>query len=411
MKETITGLSSVRQFSEGNRGPLEGIRVVDLSRLVAGNMLTLQLADFGADVIKVEPPTGDPLRDWLEGGSALYWKVYSRNKRSAVLDLRQNAGKEALLRIVRTVDVFVESFKPGTLEAMGFSPEVLHRENPQLIIVRVSGFGQTGPYSEYPGFGTLVEAMSGFASRNGFPDREPVLPPLALADMIAGLYGAFATVTAIRARDRSGAPGQVIDLSLLESIFSILGPEAAIYRRTGKIKQRTGNGSNTSAPRNAYKCSDGKYVALSGSMQSMAMRIFDTIGRPDMKDDPRFSTNSARVQNRAAVDEAVGGWFATKTREEALAHMRAAGATVGPIYDISDISQDVHFRERQIIVDVEDQDLGKISMHNFVPRLSGTPAAWRRPAPALGEHTRAVLAEAGYGPEAIEQLLQCGGAR
>ena len=327
------------------------------------------------------------------------------------LNLRQNAAKEALLRIVRTVDVFVENFKPGTLEAMGFSPEALHRENPQLIIVRVSGFGQTGPYSEYPGFGTLVEAMSGFASRNGFPDREPVLPPLALADMIAGLYGAFATVTAIRARDRNGAPGQVIDLSLLESIFSILGPEAAIYRRTGKIKQRTGNGSNTSAPRNAYKCSDGKYVALSGSMQSMAMRIFETIGRPDMKDDPRFSTNSARVQNRVAVDEAVGGWFATKTREEALAHMRAAGATVGPIYDISDISQDVHFRERQIIVDVEDQDLGKISMHNFVPRLSGTPAVWRRPAPTLGEHTRAVLAEAGYSPDAIEQLLQCGGAR
>jgi crotonobetainyl-CoA:carnitine CoA-transferase CaiB-like acyl-CoA transferase len=327
------------------------------------------------------------------------------------LDLRQEAGKQALLTMVKRAHVFVENFKPGTLETMGLSPEVLQRANAKLIIVRISGFGQTGPYAEFPGFGTLVEAMSGFAARNGFPDREPVLPPLALADMIAGLYGAFATVTAVLAQDRHGAAGQVIDLSLLESIFSILGPDAAIYRQTGKVKQRTGNGSNTSSPRNTYKCSDGTYVALSGSMQSMAMRIFETIGRPDMKDDPRFSTNSARIQNRKLVDEILGEWFGTKTREEALAQMRAAGATVGPIYDISDISQDVHFRERQIVVDVEDPELGKIAMHNFVPRLSGTPAEWRRPAPTLGEHTRAVLAEAGYDSAAIEELLQGGGAR
>jgi crotonobetainyl-CoA:carnitine CoA-transferase CaiB-like acyl-CoA transferase len=405
------GAATVVSFREGNQGPLDGIRVVDLSRLVAGNMLTLQLADFGADVIKVEPPTGDPLRDWREGGKSFFWKVYGRNKRSIVLDLHQEAANQSLLAILRTADVMVENFRPGTLEKMGMAPEVLHRQNPRLIIVRISGFGQTGPYAQQPGFGTLVEAMSGFAARNGFPDREPVLPPLALADMVAGLYGAFATVTAVLARNHSGASGQVIDLSLLESFFSVLGPDAAVYRQTGKIRQRVGSGSGIASPRNVYKCGDGKYVALSGSIQSMAMRIFETIGRPDMKNDPRYATNAARVKNRHEVDEVVGAWFATKTREEALAQMELAGATVGPVYDVSDIVKDPHFLERQILLDVEDPELGAIPMHNIVPRLSGTPGAWRRPAPALGEHTRAVLAEAGYSPEAIETMIQSGGAQ
>jgi crotonobetainyl-CoA:carnitine CoA-transferase CaiB-like acyl-CoA transferase len=403
------------RFDLAAAGPLAGVRVLDLSRLVAGNMLSLQLADFGADVIKVEPPAGDPLRDWRDGGEELHWKTYARNKRSIVLNFRHTAAKDALERLAATADVLIENFRPGTLEEMGLGPDVLLAANPGLVIVRVSGFGQTGPYAPLPGFGTLVEAMSGFAARTGFPDREPVLPPLALADMIAGLYGAFAVVTALRARDhdsggRCGGGGQVIDLSLLESMFSVLGPEAAIYQRTGVVKERVGSGSNTSAPRNVYRCADGDYVALSGSTGAMARRVFEVIGRPDMIEDERFRTNSARIENRALVDEAVGAWFAGKGRGEALRLMREAHVTAGPVYTIADAMADAHFREREIIVEVEDPEIGGLPMHNIVPRLSRTPGVLRRPAPRLGEHTDAVLAEAGLDADAIARLRQEGGA-
>jgi crotonobetainyl-CoA:carnitine CoA-transferase CaiB-like acyl-CoA transferase len=397
------------RFDPSARGPLDGIRVLDLSRLVAGNMLSLQLADFGADVIKVEPPAGDPLRDWRDAGKPFYWKTYARNKRSLVLNLRQASARDALLRLAATTDVFIESFRPGTLEEMGLGPDVLLGRSPDLVIVRVSGFGQTGPYAPLPGFGTLVEAMSGLAARTGFPDREPVLPPLALADMIAGLYGAFATVTALRARDKGMARGQVIDLTLLESMFSVLGPEAAIFRATGAVKERTGSGSNISAPRNVYRCADGRYVAISGSTETMARRILQTIGRADMLADARFSTNSARVANRPLVDAAVGGWFAARPRDEALALMRAAGVTAGPVYDIADAVADPHFKER-VLVEVADAELGSLPMHAIVPRLSATPGAWRRPAPALGEHTDAVLAEAGFDAAGIARLRAEGAA-
>jgi crotonobetainyl-CoA:carnitine CoA-transferase CaiB-like acyl-CoA transferase len=396
------------EFDARAQGPLAGVRVLDLSRLVAGNMLSLQLADFGADVIKVEPPGGDPLRDWRDGGKELHWKTYARNKRSIVLDLRKESAKDALLRLAQTADVFIENYRPGTLEEMKLGPDVLLEENADLIVVRISGFGQTGPYAPLPGFGTLVEAMSGFAARTGFPDREPVLPPFALADMLAGLYGAFATVTALRARERGKARGQVIDLSLLESIFSVLGPEAAIFKLTGAVKARAGSGSNTSSPRNVYRCKDGDYVAMSASTETMARRVFAAIGRPDMIEDARFSSNSARVANRALVDAAVGGWFAEKTRDEALEKMRAASVTVGPVYTIADAAADAHFCTREIIVDVADAELGRVSMHNIVPRLSKTPGVFRAPAPLLGEHTNAVLAEAGFDAEAITQLRREG---
>ncbi|GGE45869.1 CoA transferase [Agaricicola taiwanensis] len=391
------------RFDPGLRGPLSGVRVLDLSRLVAGNMLSLQLADFGADVIKVEAPAGDPLRDWTDNGESLHWKTYARNKRSVLLNLREAQDMEALLALVRTADVFLENFRPGTLEKMGIAPDRLLDINPDLIVVRISGFGQTGPYAQYPGFGTLVEAMSGFATRTGFPDREPVLPPLALADMISGTFGAQAVTMALLAREKGMAKGQVIDLSLLEPMYACLGPEAAIYRVTGKVKQRTGSASNTSSPRNVYLCRDGKYVALSGSMQVIAMRMFDIIGRPDMKTDPRFATNAQRVKHRALVDEAMGAWFATRDREEALKIMREAGATVGPVYDIADIVQDPHFRERGVIVEVEDADHGTLPMHNVLPRMSATPGGMRRPAPSLGEHTAEVLAEVGLTLSDVKQ--------
>ncbi|WP_240230499.1 CaiB/BaiF CoA transferase family protein [Devosia lacusdianchii] len=394
-----------KTFDPSATGPLTGIRVLDLSRLMAGNMLSLQLADFGADVIKIEAPAGDPLRDWKDDGHSLFWKTYGRNKRSVALNLRHAAAMEALWALVDGADVFIENYRPGTLEQMGLAPEALLARNPDLIIVRISGFGQTGPYAQFPGFGTIIEGMSGFADRTGFPDREPVLPPLALADMIAGIYGASATTMALYARQNGRARGQVIDLSLLEPMFSVLGPEAAIHAVTGKIKQRVGSASNTASPRNVYRCADGKYLALSGSTPAVARRIFEIIGRPDMNSDPRFATNSDRVKHRSLVDEAVGAWFAARDSVEALAIMRESGATVGPIYNIADAMADRHFGEREIIVDVEDAEFGTLPMHDIVPHMSATPGVWRRAAPDIGEHTREVLAEAGLDDAAIDGAM------
>ncbi len=389
-------------------GPLQGIRVLDLSRLVAGNMLSLQLADFGADVIKIEPPAGDPLREWKDEGLSLFWKTYGRNKRSVVLNLREDADREALWALIASADVFIENFRPGTLEQMGFGPDALMAHNPDLVVVRVSGFGQTGPYAEFPGFGTIVEGMSGYAYRTGFADREPVLPPLALADMIAGIYGMSATMTALFARQKGRARGQVIDLSLLEPIFSVLGPEAAIYALNGTVKERIGSASNTACPRNVYRCVDGKYVALSGSTPAVARRIFEIIGRADMNEDPRFRSNSERLKHRHLVDEAIGAWFAVRSHDEALAIMRDSGATVGPIYNIADASEDAHFSEREVIVSLDDAEHGALPMHNIVPRLSETPGRFRRPAPALGEHTAEVLAEVGLGDATVAAIAGAG---
>src|SRR6266511_1559079 len=272
-------------------GPLHGVRVLDFSRLVAGNMLSLQLADFGAEVVKVESPgRGDTLRDWRETGISVHWKVYARNKKSITLDLKSPEAPGIILDLAAHFDVLIESFRFGYLERLGVGPETLLQHNPRLVIVRVSGFGQTGPYRQRPGFGTLVEAMSGFASRNGFEDREPVLPPLAMADMIAGLYGAMATVIAVRDVEINGGRGQVIDLSLLDSIFSILGPEAAIHRLSGKIRRRVGSASESSSPRNVYATRDGGWVAISASTQAMTERLFAAIGRADLNEDPAFKT-------------------------------------------------------------------------------------------------------------------------
>ncbi len=394
-----------KSFNPDFTGMLSGVRVMDLSRVVAGNMVTLQLADHGADVIKIEPlPHGDPLRAWRENGYSTHWKVYARNKRSLGLNFRAEGASGLLRELASKADVLVEGFRPGTLEHMGLAPDTLHAANPNLIIVRVSGFGQTGLYAPRPGFGTLVEAMSGFASSNGFADREPVLPPLALADMIAGLYGAFATVTTLRARERGEAPGQVIDLSLLEPIISILGPEAAAYAVSGTIKPRAGSGSNTASPRNVYKTRDDKWIALSGSVQAMAERVFRLVGREDMIADPRFKDNSSRVQHREEVDAVVGAWVAAQTRDEALQAFADAAVTAAPVYDIADLVEDPHAVGRGIFHELPDAELGWVPMHAPVPRLSATPAGYRRAAPRIGEHTWEVLAELGFDQDAIAAL-------
>jgi crotonobetainyl-CoA:carnitine CoA-transferase CaiB-like acyl-CoA transferase len=389
----MTPASDPVRFDPQQQGPLHDIRVVDLSRLVAGNMLTAYLADFGADVIKVERPgSGDDLRGWREEGRPLFWKVYGRNKRSMVLDLRAEPGLSHLKQLLRHSQVLVENFVPGGLEKMGLSPALLHDLNPALIIVRISGWGQTGPYSHKPGFGTLVEAMSGFAHLNGFPDRPPALPPLALADMIAGTYGAAGVLTALRVAEKTGR-GQVIDLSLFEPIFSFISAEAAKTRLTGVATLRAGNQSTHAAPRNVYACNDGGYVALSGSMQSMALRILETIGRPELKTDPRFANNDARVAHRDELDAIIAAFIGSRSTEENLALFEAADVTVGPVYSMAELIDHPYTRGREAIVDVEDRDLGSLTMHAIVPRLSGSPGAFRRPAPTLGEHTQDILDE------------------
>ncbi|MGM8931670.1 CaiB/BaiF CoA transferase family protein [Salinicola halophyticus] len=397
-----------QQFSGESSTALAGVKVLDLSRLVAGNMTSLQLGDFGADVVKVEPlPTGDPLRAWQNQGVASFWKVYGRNKRSLALDFRREGAVELLRELIAGADVLIENFRPGTLEKMGLAPDTLCSADPSLIVLRVSGFGQSGPYSSRPGFGTVVEGMSGFADRNGEAGGGPLLPPLALADMIAGIYGAFSTVTALRVRDQTGH-GQVIDLSLLEPIISTLGPEALDFALTQAPKPRVGNGSNTSSPRNIYRTADGGYIAISGSMQSMAERLFKLMQREDLLEDPRYATNAARVEHRHEVDAIVGEWVGRFDREDLVVLFQQEHITASPIYDIAAITGDSHFIERGVYVRVPDEELGSVPMHAPVPRLSGTPGTIARGAPALGADSRAILADYGFSAERIEAAVRRG---
>jgi crotonobetainyl-CoA:carnitine CoA-transferase CaiB-like acyl-CoA transferase len=379
--------------------------VLDFSRLMSGNMLSLQLADFGAEVVKVEAPgSGDTLRDWRAAGVSAHWKVYARNKKSITLNLKSPDAAGIILDLVRHFDVMIESFRHQYLEHLGLGPERLLQANPRLVLVRISGFGQTGPYAKRPGFGTLVEAMSGFASRNGFADREPVLPPLALADMIAGLSGAMATLAAVREIEVRGGVGQVIDLSLLEPMVSVLGPEALVYKLTGKTRRRVGSGSQTASPRNVYATSDGGWVAMSASTESMARRVFRVIGRDDLNSNPDFSSRIERIKRRHEVDAIVGGWIAQRTLAETIAFFEEQGVTAAPVYDIAQFLEDPHVQERGIIVEMDDEELGQVPTHDVVPRLSGTPGSFRTPAPTIGQHNDEIYGRIGYSAERLAAL-------
>ena len=397
-----------RDYQPGKRGPLDGVRILDLSRLVAGNTLTGLLADFGAEVVKVEPAAGDTLRGWRTKDVQVNWKLYARNKKSVALELRKPEARELLLKMVEKADAFVESFRPDTLEKMGLAPDTLLERNPRLIVVRISGWGQTGPYRRRPGFGTLVEGISGFASFNGFADREPVLPPIYMADSYAGLYGASALLIALREVEVNGGRGQVIDLPLLDPLFHILGPQAANYRLTGKVKPRMGSRATNSGPRNAYRTKDGHFVALSASTQKMAERVFKSIGRADLIDNPRYRTNADRVRNAEELDAIIGEFIARRTQAENVDFFEQAEVTIGPIYDITQILEDPHFIERELLAEYPDPDMESFPMHHVVPRLLGTPGSIRTPAPSLGQHNRELLAEAGVDAARYSELLRGG---
>ena len=389
-------------YTPDAKGPLSGLRVVDMTRLAAGNMMTHMLADFGADVIKIERPgKGDDLRRFGEAES--WWKVYARSKRSMELDFRSVQGREVLDKLVASADILCENFVPGTLEKWGMSPDELWKANEDLIIVRVSGWGQTGPYKNKPGFGSLIEGMSGFASMTGWEDKPPLLPPLALADMVAGLAGFGGVLSAVIARDKGQVKGQVVDLSLFEPLFGILGPCAASYEATGKVPQRTGNSSDVAAPRGLYQTKDGKFIAMSASMQSMWEKLAAAIGRPELNNDPRYSTSLARIKHAHELDEIIAEDMKSRTLDENLAYFDSQGVTVGPICDISDLIDHPYVRGREVLQDFEYEGMDRLPMHQSFPRLSETPGTVRTPAPKLGEHTAEILAELGFSDVDITQ--------
>lgn len=394
-----------RPFAPEARCPLDGVRILDLSRVIAGNMVSLALADFGAEVIKIESPHGDALRDWQVAGVPANWKVYARNKKSVGLNLRKPEARELLLKLVETAQVFIENFRPGILEKMGLAPDVLVGRNPKLVILRVSGWGQTGPFRHKPGFGTLIEGMSGFASMNGFPDREPALPPTQMADMYAGYIGAMAVLVALREVEVNAGSGQVIDLPLFDPMFMALGPQAAAYQASGKVRQRSGSRSTTAAPRNTYRTRDDRWVSMSASTQKMTERLFRAIGRADLIDNPRYKTNAERVRNAAELDAIVGEFMGRMTLAEVLEFFDRAEVTVGPIYDISQLMEEPYVAEREILVNYPDAQMGEIAMHCVVPRLARTPGAVRKPAPVLiGEDNAEVLGALGLDAAALERL-------
>ncbi|MEU5344398.1 MULTISPECIES: CoA transferase [unclassified Streptomyces] len=386
--------------------PLTGLHVLDLATLFAGPLAATMLGDFGAEVIKVEHPRRpDPSRGHgpSKNGIGLWWKLLGRNKRTMTLDLSTNGGRDTLLRLAASTDVIVENFRPGTLEKWDLGWEELSAVNPRLVLARVTGFGQFGPYAHRPGFGTLAEAMSGFAAITGEPDAPPTLPPFGLADSIAGLATAYAVMTALAARDRTGR-GQVVDMAIIEPILTVLGPQPLWYDQLGHVQPRTGNRSQNNAPRNTYRTADGSWVAVSTSAQSVAERVMRLVGRPDLTAEPWFTTGAERARHTDVLDEAVGSWIARHTREEVIAEFEKAEAAVAPIQDVRDVMTDPQYAALDTVTTVDDPELGPLRMQNVLFRLTDTPGGIRWAGRPHGADTDTVLAELGLTEAEITTL-------
>jgi crotonobetainyl-CoA:carnitine CoA-transferase CaiB-like acyl-CoA transferase len=391
-------------------GPLTGLRVLDLATIYAGPLAATMLGDFGADVIKVEHPRGDPARThgYQKDGHGLWWKVLSRNKRTVTADLSRPEGRELLIALVRTADVLIENFRPGVLENWDLGPDALHWENPRLVILRVTGFGQTGPYAKRRAFGTLIEAMSGFAHMTGDPDGPPTLPPFGLADGLTGMAGAYAVMCALRDRDTSGH-GQVIDLALLEPLLMVLGPAPTAFDQLGVIPGRHGNRSPNNAPRNTYRTRDGRWVAISSSAQTVAERVMRLVGHPEVIDEPWFASAGQRVQHADLLDEYVGLWIAEHDLDYVAVEFERAGAALAPINTIADLMADEHVQQRQVVTTVPDEDLGPLRMQNVVFRLSHTPGRINFAGRRLGQDNEEVYCEElGISRDALAQLRRDG---
>jgi crotonobetainyl-CoA:carnitine CoA-transferase CaiB-like acyl-CoA transferase len=393
--------------------PLEGLKVVDAATLFAGPLAGTILGDFGADVIKVEHPAkGDPARTHgpSKDGISLWWAMLGRNKRTVTLNMGKPEGAEVAKQLLAEADVFIENFRPGTIERWGLGPEVLHAINPRLVIARVTGFGQFGPYSSRPGFGTLAESMSGFASITGWPDGPPTLPPFGLADGISALTCSQAIMTALYERDKpnGSGKGQVIDLAIIEPIVTILGPQPTIYDQTGAIQGRTGNRSVNNAPRNTYKSRDDKWIAISTSAQSIAERVLTLVGHPEVLDEPWFASGAERAKHADLLDGYVGSWIGERDADEVIREFEAAQAAVAQIYTIKEVFEDPQYQALDTITTVEDPDLGPVRMQNVLYRLSETPGGINWTGRKMGADTNEVFAELGLTEEQIAGLREAG---
>lgn len=396
---------------DARRGPLTDLKVIDLATLFAGPGAATILADFGADVIKVEHPTrpdGARTHGPSKDGIGLWWKSLGRNKRAMTLDLSRPQGRDVLLRLVRDADVVIENFRPGTLERWGLGYELLAEENPRLVLVRVTGFGQSGPLAHRPAFGTLAEAMSGFAQSTGERDGPPTLPPLALADNISAIAAALATLMAIHSRERTGH-GQVVDLAIIEPILAMLSSQITIFDQLGIVPERTGNRSENNAPRNTYLTRDGRWVAVSSSATAVAERVMRLVGRGDLVDEPWFGSGRERAAHADEIDEAVAGWIAERELDEVIAAFEDAEAAIAPVYDIAQIFDDPQYAALGTIAEIPDPDLGRVKMQNLLFRLSDTPGRIVFGGRSHGADTDELLADAGYTAEEIA-ALHAGGA-
>jgi len=376
-------------------GPLEGIRVLDLGTVYAAPIAAMVLGDYGADVLKVEHPRGDPARTHghNKDGHGLWWKVISRNKRAVTLDLGRPEGRELLERLVAESDVLIENFRPGVMEKWGLGPDRLHELNPGLVMLRVTGFGQFGPYAKRRAFGTLAEAMSGFAHQTGQPDGPPTLPPFGLADGVTGLAGAIAVLLALYHRDTNGGRGQAIDVSLLEPLLTLLGPGPSVYDQLEIVPGRHGNRSPNNAPRNTYVTRDGRWVAISASATSIAERVMRLVGRPDIAEQPWFSSARERVRHGDRLDGVVGGWIRARDFDDVMTAFQEAGAAIAPILDVEQLMNDPQVEALEAITTIEDEDLGPLRMQNVMFRLQETPGRIRFGGRGLGQDNGDVYQE------------------
>ena len=383
-------------------GPLQGIRVLELGSLIAGPFCAKTLADFGAEVIKIEPPgEGDPLRTWrrMRNGTSLWWHVQSRNKKSVTCDLRQPEGQEIVRRLARTSRIAVENFRPGALERWNLGWEALSAENPKLVLVRISGYGQSGPYRERPGFAAVAEALAGFRYVTGFPDRPPARPNLSIGDTIASLHGVIGALMALHS-----GKGQVVDVALYESVFNCMESLLPEYDAQRYVRERSGSALPGIAPSNLYPCKDGSYVLIAGNADSLFKRLMGAIGREDLRDDPRLARNDGRAAQMERIDEAIGAWTRRFSQEEVLQAMEKAEVPAGRIFSAADIAADPHYAARGMIQQIVANDGEPLKVPGIVPKLSATPGAIRSAAPKLGEHTDEVLKSLEYSEKEIQGL-------
>jgi formyl-CoA transferase len=386
--------------------PLAGLKILELGQLIAGPFAAKTLGDFGADVIKVEPPgTGDPLRHWrmLKDGTSVWWQVQSRNKRSIALDLKDPDAQEIVRGLAKQADVLVENFRPGALEGWGLGPETLLQLNPRLVMLRISGYGQTGPYRDRPGFGVVAEAMGGLRHLTGEPGRVPVRVGVSIGDTLASLHGVIGILLALQERHRSGR-GQVIDVALYEAVFNCMESLLPEYSAFGAVRGPAGSAMPGIAPTNAYRCSDGGYAIVAGNGDSIFKRLMGVIGRADLANDPALANNAGRVKRVEEIDAAIGTWTAQRTVGEVLAALDAASVPAGRIYTVADIAADPHYRERGMLQEAAMDDGSRLMVPGIVPKLSATPGAQRTNAPKLGEHTDEILREIGLTEAQIAQL-------